>query len=37
MEIKVGQTEEIKRSENRLNSVFVNGYRNMFWSKKSYS
>ena len=37
IEVKTGNTEEIKRSENRINSVFANGYRNFFWSKKSYS
>ena len=37
MKIEVGNTEEIKRSRNKLKSVFTDGYRNMFWSKKSYS
>lgn len=37
MEVEVGETRKLATAKRLVNSVFKNGYRNNFWSKKDYS
>lgn len=37
MELSSGETKKITKNKSAISSVFRNGYRKMFWSKKDYS